>query len=222
MSFVKDCIDNSMDLWEKCLESEFLTEMQQGSLSEDCFKGYIIDDSLYLREYAKVFAWGMTKAEDWSAIKTYYSLLAFVNEGEGATRIKYLERYGLSDTDIQHLPQRPQSLAYTKCMVEAAKNGEGAPECIMACLPCMISYAWIFRSIVKNNPEVLKSVYGPLIADYASESYAEACRSWADYANSVCENLTDHHKAHCMKIFRDCSMHELHFWEMSSQPREDI
>ena len=50
----------------------------------ECLKGYIVEDSLYLREYAKVFAWGMTKAEDMDAIRSYYSLLSFVNEGEGA------------------------------------------------------------------------------------------------------------------------------------------
>ena len=38
---------------------------------EACFKGYIVEDSLYLREYAKVFAWGMTKAKDMQTIRTY-------------------------------------------------------------------------------------------------------------------------------------------------------
>ena len=53
---------------------------------EACFKGYIVEDSLYLREYAKVFAWGMTKAKDMQTIRTYYSLLSFVNESEDAAR----------------------------------------------------------------------------------------------------------------------------------------
>ena len=222
MSFVRYCIDECMDIWEKCLHSEFLTKLQDGSLPEDCFKGYIVDDSLYLREYAKVFAWGMTKATDMDSIRTYYSLLAFVNEGEGNTRVKYLERYGLKDSEIQYLPQRPENKAYTDCMINAAKNGEGAPDCIMACLPCMISYAWIFREIAKANSEVLNTVYGPLIKDYISEGYADACRSWAEYGNSVCEGLSEAKKRRCMEIFRSCSAHELNFWSMSEKPRNDI
>ena len=51
-----------------------------GTLDEACFKGYIVEDSLYLREYAKVFAWGMTKARTMETLRNYYSLLGFVQE----------------------------------------------------------------------------------------------------------------------------------------------
>lgn len=63
MSFVDECIQDSLPIWEQCLDSEFLKKLENGTLEEACFAGYIVDDSLYLREYAKVFAWGMTKAE---------------------------------------------------------------------------------------------------------------------------------------------------------------
>lgn len=81
MSFTKRLVEDSLPIWEDCLNSEFLQRMADGSLDLECLKGYIVDDSLYLREYAKVFAWGMTKAEDMDAIRSYYSLLSFVNEG---------------------------------------------------------------------------------------------------------------------------------------------
>ena len=63
MSFVEICVRDSLPVWEDCLNSLFLRRLEQGTLDEACFMGYIVDDSLYLREYAKVFAWGMTKAE---------------------------------------------------------------------------------------------------------------------------------------------------------------
>ncbi len=37
-------------------------------------------------------------------------------------------------------------------MIEAAKNGEGAAECMMACLPCMLSYGWIFQKLLEEKP----------------------------------------------------------------------
>ena len=69
MKFVESCVADSLPIWEACLETEFLKKMADGSLSEDCFKGYIVDDSLYLREYAKVFAWGILGAEDMEEIR---------------------------------------------------------------------------------------------------------------------------------------------------------
>ena len=101
MSFVAKCVEDSLPIWQQCLETPFLRQLGAGTLDERCFAGYLVDDSLYLREYAKVFAWGMLKAEDMAAIRVYHSLLSYVNESEDATRLKYLERYGLRDEDIQ-------------------------------------------------------------------------------------------------------------------------
>lgn len=116
MSFIKECIEDSLPIWEECLNSEFLRRMADGSLPEECFKGYIIDDSLYLREYSKVFAWGILHAKDMAQIRNYYSLLSFVSEAEDATRLHYLKRYHLTDEEIQPLPLRPENQAYeTPC-----------------------------------------------------------------------------------------------------------
>ena len=107
-TFVQQLVQESLPVWEKCLHSEFLTHLADGTLDEACFKGYIVEDSLYLREYAKVFAWGMTKAKDMQTIRTYYSLLSFVNESEDAARLHYLKHFGLTDEGIQSLPLRPE------------------------------------------------------------------------------------------------------------------
>ena len=89
-TFVQQLVQESLPVWEQCLHSKFLERLADGTLDEACFKGYIVEDSLYLREYAKVFAWGMTKAKDMQTIRTYYSLLSFVNESEDAARLHYL------------------------------------------------------------------------------------------------------------------------------------
>ena len=222
MSFVKDLVQENLPIWQECLDSEFLTKLENGTLDEACFKGYLVEDSLYLREYAKVFAWGMTRAETMDTVRNYYSLLSFVNEGEGATRLYYLKRYGLTDAQIQTLPLRPENQAYTACMVEAARTGEGEAECMMACLPCMLSYGWIFQKLVERSPAVKDTPYWPLVRDYAGPGYEEACRAWAAYTERVCIGLTPEREARCRAIFKACSEHELHFWEMSARPRLDV
>ena len=88
MSFVAECIQDSLPIWEQCLNSPFLKKLENGTLEGSSFLGYIIDDSLYLREYAKVFAWGMTKAQTMEDIRICYSLLSFVNEGERSPDVK--------------------------------------------------------------------------------------------------------------------------------------
>lgn len=221
-TFVQQLVQESLPVWEQCLHSEFLTHLADGTLDEACFKGYIVEDSLYLREYAKVFAWGMTKAKDMQTIRTYYSLLSFVNESEDAARLHYLKHFGLTDEGIQSLPLRPENRAYVDSMIEAAKNGDGAAECMMACLPCMLSYGWLFQKLLQRSPAVKDTYYGALVLDYAGPGYDAACRAWAERAEVACTGLSPDRAARCRAIFRACSEHELHFWEMCATPRTDI
>ena len=107
-------------------------------------------------------------------------------------------------------------------MIEAAKNGEGAAECMMACLPCMLSYSWIFQNLLKEHPAVQDTPYGALVADYAGKDYEKACRDWAAFAEKACEGLSPERLARCREIFHACSVYELDFWAMAALPRSDL
>ena len=52
----------------------------------------------------------------------------------------------------------------------------------MACLPCMLSYSWIFQKLLEEAPAVRDTPYGALVADYAGKDYEKACRDWAAFA----------------------------------------
>ena len=222
MSFLDQCIQDSLPIWQQCLESDFLQGLADGTLDEECFKGYIVDDSLYLREYAKVFAWGMLRAGTMEEIRNYYSLLAFVNEAEDSTRRYYIKRCGLDDAAIQRLPLRPENRAYVDHMLSAAREGGGAAECMMAAMPCMLSYGWIFERLLRDHPDVLKTPYGAFVGDYASGRYDAVCGSWKAFTEKVCEGLSPERQRRCLAIFRQSSLHELNFWRMSRRPREDL
>ena len=56
---LESIIRGSMDLWEGYLTHPFITGLADGTLSDDRFLHYLIQDSLYLREYARVFAMAM-------------------------------------------------------------------------------------------------------------------------------------------------------------------
>lgn len=222
MGFIKECIRDSMPIWEQCLNSAFLRGMEAGTLPLDCFAGYIVDDSLYLREYGRVFASAIVKAKTLEEMRTYYSFLTFINDGEGTTRVQYLLNMGLSESAIEQLPQRPENRAYTEYMLRAVEEGDMGPECMMAGLPCMLSYAWIFHTMAERSPQVLDGPFGAMIRDYVVESSDDICREWVAFANKICEDLTPEQKQRCIEIFRGSSLHELNFWNMSMTPRDDV
>jgi len=148
--------------------------------------------------------------------------LAFVNEAEDSTRRYYLKRYGLLDEEIQPLPLRPENRAYVDYMLNAAKNADDAVDCMMACLPCMLSYGWIFGEMLKNVPTVQNTPYARFVNDYAGERYESICKAWEAFTEKVCAGVSPEREAHCLEIFRTCSEHEHHFWEMAARPRTDL
>ena len=104
----------------------------------------------------------------------------------------------------------------------AAQNAVDAADCMMACLPCMLSYGWIFGEMLKNVPGVQNTPYARFVNDYAGERYESICKAWEAFTEKVCASIPPEREAHCLEIFRTCSEHEHHFWEMAARPRTDL
>ena len=51
LPFVSALVQADLPVWEQCLQTEFLQKMENGTLSEDCFKSYLVEDSLYPVSY---------------------------------------------------------------------------------------------------------------------------------------------------------------------------
>ena len=93
---------------------------------------------------------------------------------------------------------------------------------MMACLPCMLSYGWIFDQILRRSPQVEGTFCWPLVRDYAGSRYDAICAQWSSFTDQACRDLAPERRERCRAIFQNCSLHELRFWEMSALPRTDI
>ena len=62
MGTVKALLDATKDIWSGYNEHPFVKGMEDGTLDKEKFRYYLIQDYLYLEEYAKVFAIGVAKA----------------------------------------------------------------------------------------------------------------------------------------------------------------
>lgn len=207
-------IGESLEIWKGYLEHPFIKELADGTLLEEKFLHYLIQDTLYLREYARVFAMAMYRSTSIEEIRAFYSILAFVNDGEGSFRLDWLEREGLSTSAVDKMLMAEENRAYCSFMLEVAEQ-QGMTEILMAVLPCMFSYKWIFEKVAKGTPGVQKSKYWPFIEGYISESYADDCRTWAAFTEARLQNCTEEEMARLSDLFRRSSAYETGFWDMS-------
>jgi thiaminase/transcriptional activator TenA len=214
MTFLEEAIQAAMPLWRAAADEDFLTEMGNGTLDRAAFLDYIVQDSLYLRDYLKAYAMALFKSRTLRQMQTFYSVLGYVNDSENATRLAYLAEAGMTDDDVETVEKKPACAAYTDFLLQVAQE-EDVPEILMAVLPCMLGYRYVFEELVRRFPAVLEGAYAPLVRDYTAPGYAAACDEWTAFGNALCASLPAERRAHLIDRFVQASAHELYFWQMA-------
>lgn len=213
MSFMKQTLNQALPVWDTCIETPFVQELKKGTLPMDKFREYMVQDSIYLTHYARMYGKAMYHSTTLKDIQLFYSVLCFVTDTESAVRLSYLKQFGLTDSDIERITPLAENQNYINFMLGIAEEGNVC-KILMAVLPCMMSYSYIFSRIAAE-PETKKSRYWDFIEDYADCRYAEDCKRWSDYAQAKCADLSDSEKKELTAIFEKASLLELDFWKMA-------
>lgn len=213
MTFMDEILKQNIPIWEECAVTPFIKELQTGTLPMEQFKQYIIQDSIYLKNYARVYGMAIYHSTDLKDIQTFYAMLSFVTEEESLVRLSYLKQFGLTDADIEYFEPLPENQRYIAFLLNTAKRRDTL-EILMAVLPCMLSYSYIFRKIASAQ-KGSHSKYSDFIQDYAEERYFESCKSWCGFADQKCKDLLREEKEKLSGIFQKASFLELDFWKMA-------
>ena len=107
------------------------------------------------------------KSQTLRQMQVFYSVLGYVNDGENATRLRYLSEAGLTDDDVDTMEKKPACAAYTDFLLRVARE-EDVPEIVMAVMPCMVGYRFVFEELLRRCPAVLEGPYAPLVRDYTA------------------------------------------------------
>ncbi|MFC0266084.1 hypothetical protein [Alloscardovia macacae] len=240
MTFMTDVHALTADIWEDSSRVSFLTDMGEGRLDKERFCSYIIQDSLYLRDYARAYAYGLIASETLADMQIFGAGIGAINDVENTTRLDYLADFGLTDADVEKRAKLPECAAYTEFLLEVASEAAsdassdaasadasgadatdasttGVPEILAAVMPCAAGYYAVFQKVLERYPAVLDSYYGPLVADYTSQKYGDICRVWSELTDRVCAGLPEERLARLREIYRQGSLHELYFWQMASR-----
>lgn len=79
-------------VWKKCLEHPFVAGIGDGTLPVEKFRYFMLQDYLYLFDYAKVFALGVVKARDPKLMRTFSKNVDAVLNGEMNLHRAYMAR----------------------------------------------------------------------------------------------------------------------------------
>lgn len=207
-------INATKEIWESYHTHPFVLGIQNGTLKKEKFRYYIMQDFLYLKDYAKTFAIGVVKAKNIETANLFAKYITVMN-GELNVHSGYMGRFQITQEEIDHMNPSLDNLSYTSYMLRVAYE-EGEAEILTAILSCAYSYEMIAKKIVANAPDsVNDSFYGEWIKGYASKDYADGNIILLDTLNTLTEHYTEAQISHLIDIFVACSRYELAFWQMS-------
>ncbi|HBI94116.1 MAG TPA: thiaminase II [Terrisporobacter glycolicus] len=207
--------NESKKIWDEYLKHPFIVEMGKGTLDKEKFRNYLVQDYLYLLDYAKVYAMGLIKSDDVNHMKFFKDSVNGIMEDESATHIAYLKELGEDIKTLQKHKLKLENENYTNFMKSVALTGD-IQDLIIAVLPCAWSYYYIakeMKEIYKDNLE--NNYYAAWIDSYSCEEYRMCAKENIDLANELCVNIDDNKKEKLKEIFIKGSLYEMEFWQMA-------
>ena len=206
------------DLWAsietvygEILAHPFIQGLTDGSLGRDSFRFYVVQDALYLVEYARALSVAAARAPDADGILLFARNAAGAIEVERALHEEFFRDFGLSEDEVRATPPAPTNLAYTSYLLATVHGGSFA-EGLGALLPCFWIYREVGRTLLdRGSPEPL---YARWIETYGGEEYGAIVEDVLQLAEGVAAELGETERRRMREHFVQTSCYEWMFWDM--------
>lgn len=212
MAFTDELFTAARPIWEAQLAHPFVVGIGDGSLEVARFRRWVCQDYLYLKEYARLFAWAVAKGDTLKSMAWYASVLHLTLNTEMALHRAYAERFGITAHELEHQPMWPTTRAYTDFLIRTAADGDMA-DLVAALLPCAWGYAHVAAQLARGRgPE--DGRYADWIAQYVSEEFVLAAEWLRGEMDRLADGATPAKRARLTELFVLSSRYEWQFWQM--------
>ena len=206
--------DAAAPVWEACLRHPFVTGIGDGTLDMEKFRYFMLQDYLYLFDYARVFALGVVKARDPELMRVFAANVDAILGGEMKIHRAYMKRLDITEEQVFSVKPALANLSYTNYMLSVAQTG-GPMEIVASILACSWSYAEIGQALAAIPGAAEHPFYGEWIRGYASEEYAATNQALIELMDSLAADAGEEQLTYLTDVFVNCSRYELGFWDMA-------
>ncbi len=199
-------------IWEASFRHPFVEALAGGTLDEDIFRFYVLQDAYYLSHFAKVQALGAVKAKDLLTTQSFAGHAEATCSAELALHEEFFTMLGVTPEEHAEFRPAPTTYAYTSHMYRAAVEGDLA-DVLAALLPCY----WLYWEIGERlkGAEPGHPIYDKWIATYGSEWFGGLVNEQIERMNRLAEGLPEERILELAERFRKSSIYELNFWGMA-------
>lgn len=210
IGFTAEMMNRYDDLVQANVHHPFIAQLTSGSLSEEVFRRYLLQDAYYLREYSRVLSFlGATLEED--EARLFFQGEAQVSVlSEQENLLPYYKQLSITKEEILNATPTPICLLYTSYLKSLCAFGSSS-ELLAAVLPCFTVYAYIAQrlesGIRTDHP------YYEWIRSYGGELFQRSARSASLHTDRVAQRSSPRELERMEKAFRMALILECKFWE---------
>ena len=215
MSFFERLKAACANEWSDYTHHPFTNGLADGSLPEAAFRFYLVQDYLFLIEFARAYAVAVYKAPGLAEMRDAASGMAAILDVEMNLHVKICSNWGLSPEQLERAPAAAETLAYTRYVLDTGMRGD-LLALKVALSPCVIGYAEIAARLAAD-PKALSdsNPYAGWIAEYSGDAYHKVAKSAREQLDDLAERyMTREREPALVEIFRDATRLEADFWEM--------
>jgi thiaminase (transcriptional activator TenA) len=215
MSFFEHLKTEAAAEWRAYTEHPFTAAIAEGTLSEAAFRHYLVQDYLFLIEFARAYALAVYKSPQLSDMREAAAGLSAIVDVEMNLHVKLCAGWGLSPADLERAPPATEMLAYTRYVLDAGMRGD-LLTLKVALAPCVVGYAEIAaRLAALPDARAATNPYRVWIDEYAGAAYQEvAARARAHLERLVDLYATPAREGELIAVFKEATRLETNFWEM--------
>ncbi len=197
--------------WSDYVDHAFVRRMGAGTLPEAAFRAYLVQDYLFLIQFARANALAAYKSRNLADIRAAADGLGAIL-GEMDLHVRLCGRWGLSAADLEAAPEHAATVAYTRFVLDCGAAGD-LLDLAVALAPCVIGYAEIGRALAPGL--TAHHPYAEWISEYASEGYQAVARAAeAQLDRLAARALAEPRFAELARIFAAAARLEAAFWQM--------
>ncbi|MBX9989311.1 TenA family protein [Phreatobacter oligotrophus] len=200
--------------WRSYVDHDFVRRLGAGTLPEAAFRTYLVQDYLFLIQFARAYALASYKSRTLADIRAAQSGLAAIL-AETDLHVRLCGRWGLTAAEIEAAPEHQATVAYTRFVLDCGAAGD-LLDLHVALAPCVVGYAEIGRALVAQDPAALDAnPYGEWIQEYASEGYQEVAAAARRHLDDLAaRSMTERRFTELAALFAKASRLEADFWQM--------
>jgi len=203
-----DCAED----WQAYTRHPFVLGMGEGSLPEASFRDYLVQDYLFLIQFARAYALAIYKGRSLAEMRSGLEGLKAILDVEMDLHVRLCGRWGLTADDLENAPEKTATVAYTRFVLDAGNAGD-LLDLYVALAPCMIGYGEIGMAL---KPQAVdNNAYSEWINEYASEGYQDLTAATIKNLDALAsEMMTEPRYPRLQKLFAAAMRLETDFWQM--------